>query len=209
MVALGMPGDRIRVHHTGVDLDRFRPVDRAAAKKALGVAGPLLVAVGALNANKGQHLAIQALAQIPDATLILVGDGAERSNLARLAQRLGLESRVRLLGVRPHDALPALLAAADVAVQPSADEGLANVWVEALACGTPVVTTDVGGARDVVDRPEAGRLVARDPDAIAAAVRELLAAPPPTEAVRKAAERFSWEKNSAELFEHLSEDSRD
>jgi glycosyltransferase involved in cell wall biosynthesis len=65
--ALGMPADRIRVHHTGVDLDRFRPLDRVAAKKALGVSGPLLVSRRRSQRDKGQHLAIQALAQIPDA----------------------------------------------------------------------------------------------------------------------------------------------
>ncbi|HEX8527073.1 glycosyltransferase, partial [Allosphingosinicella sp.] len=80
----------------------------------------------------------------------------------------------------------------------------ANVWVEAMACGTPVVTTDVGGAREAIDRPEAGRLVEPDPESLAAAVRELLAAPPPQQAVREAAAKFSWQRNSAELFEHLS-----
>ena len=99
--------------------------------------------------------------------------------------------------------LPALIAEADVMVLPTVSEGLANVWVEALACGVPVVTSDVGGARDVIDRPEAGRLVPREPKAIAAAVRELLAAPPDRAEVRKAAEKFSWERNGAELAAHL------
>jgi glycosyltransferase involved in cell wall biosynthesis len=88
-------------------------------------------------------------------------------------------------------------------VLPSNSEGLANVWVEALACGTPIVITDVGGAREVLDRPEGGRLVARDTDAIAAAVQSLLADPPVQEEVRRLAERFSWEKNARELREHL------
>jgi glycosyltransferase involved in cell wall biosynthesis len=73
-----------------------------------------------------------------------------------------------------------------------------------LACGTPVVTTDVGGAREVIDRPEAGRLVPRDPDAVAAAVNALLADPPAQAAVRAAAERFSWSRNAAELHAHLA-----
>ena len=163
MIALGLPEEKIRVHHTGIDLDRFRPVDRAAAKAALGVDGPLLISVGHLNARKGQEIALAALAKIPGATLFLAGDGPERARLEREAGAKGLASRVRFLGVQPHDALPGLLAAADIMVLPTISEGLANVWVEALACGTPVVTSDVGGAREVVDRPEAGRLVPRDP----------------------------------------------
>jgi glycosyltransferase involved in cell wall biosynthesis len=204
MAELGIPAEKIRVHHTGIDLDRFRPVDRAAAKAALGVDGPLLVTVGGLLERKGQAIAIAALADLPGATLLLVGGGPERQALERQARRLGVEARVRFLGARPHADLPGLLAAADVAVQPSDYEGIANAWVEALACGTPVVTCDVGGARDAVDRPEAGRLVARNPAAMADAIRELLADPPAQAAARAAAERFSWEKNSAELFDHLS-----
>jgi glycosyltransferase involved in cell wall biosynthesis len=204
MAALGLPPDKIRVHHAGIDLDRFRPTERAAAKAALGVTGPLLACAGALTSRKGQDLAIEALALIPDATLILVGGGPERSRLERLAARLGLAARVRLLGIQPHDRLPALLAAADVMVLPTATEGLANVWIESLACGTPVVTSDVGGAREAIDRPEAGRLVPREPAAIAAAVLELLAAPPDPALVRKAAEKFSWARNATELRDHLA-----
>lgn len=203
MAALGLPDERIRVHHTGIDLDLFRPVGRAKAKAALGVTGPLLVSVGGLLRRKGQDLAIEALRQIDGATLILAGDGPDRARLEALARASGLEGRVRFLGNRPHDALPALLAAADVMVLPTVSEGLANVWVESLACGTPVVTSDVGGAREVIDRPEAGRLVARAAHAIAGAVRELLASPPAQGEVREAAEGFSWDRNGAELAAHL------
>ena len=203
MVALGMPEERIRVHHTGVDLDRFRPRERGAAKRALGVDGPLIVSAGALIPLKGQHLVIEALAALPGVTLILAGDGPERPALERLAAARGLASRVHFLGNRPHEELPGLLAAADAMVLPSQREGLANVWVEALACGTPLVITDVGGAREVIDRPEAGRIVAREAEAIAAAVTDLLAAPPPAETVRQSAERFSWAENGEALHRHL------
>jgi glycosyltransferase involved in cell wall biosynthesis len=204
MAALGLPEEKIRVHHTGIDLDLFRPVDREAAKADLGIAGPLLISVGHLNARKGQDIALAALELIPNATLFLAGDGPERAKLEREARAKGLSARVRFLGVLPHAALPGLIAAADVMVLPTLSEGLANVWVEALACGTPVVTSDVGGAREVVDRPEAGRLAARDPRAVAQAVNALLADPPEQAAVRAAAERFSWERNAAELHEHLA-----
>jgi glycosyltransferase involved in cell wall biosynthesis len=109
-----------------------------------------------------------------------------------------------LLGPRPHEALPALAAAADVGVLASSSEGLANAWVESLACGTPVVISDVGGARELVDRPAAGRIVARDPAAIAAAVADLLAFPPDPASVRAAAERFTWDANALALRDHLA-----
>src|SRR5688500_6022809 len=98
MVALGLPAGRIRVHRTGVDLDRFRPVDRAAAKAALGVAGPLLVTAGGLIPRKGQRFAIEALADLPDATLLVVGGGPDGPALARLARQRGVADRVRFLG---------------------------------------------------------------------------------------------------------------
>jgi glycosyltransferase involved in cell wall biosynthesis len=204
MVALGLPAEKIRVHHTGIDADRFRPVDRAAAKARFGVDGPVIAFVGHLIELKGPMLALAALEAIPGATLIMIGEGADRPLIERTARRRGLADRVRLLGTRPHSELPGLLAMADVMVLPSRREGLANAWVEAVACGTPVVTTDVGGARDVIDRPAAGRIVARDPQAIAAAVRDILANPPDPAEVAKAAERFSWDRNTAELFDHLS-----
>jgi glycosyltransferase involved in cell wall biosynthesis len=204
MATLGIPAEKIRVHHTGVDLERFRPVDRGAAKAALGVSGPLIVTVGHLNERKGQRIAVEALALFSEATLIFVGDGPDRDWLQQRIAAPDVAGRVRLLGVRPHGELPALLAAADVMMLPTASEGLANVWVEALACGTPVVTSDVGGAPEVIDRPAAGRLVPREPSAIAAAVSELLADPPSQDVVRASAARFSWDANRDALLKHLS-----
>src|SRR4051812_15218622 len=204
MAAMGMPDPRMRVHHTGIDLDRFRPLDREAAKRKLGVAGPLIVTPGNLVPLKGQRLAVEALSELPEATLLIAGEGPERPALEALIAARGLGGRARLLGAVAPDAMPELLAAADLMLLASEREGLANVWLEALACGTPILIPDVGGAREVLDRPEAGRLVPREPAAIAAAGRELLACPPDPAAVRKAAERFSWERNAAELHEHLA-----
>jgi teichuronic acid biosynthesis glycosyltransferase TuaC len=200
MAALGLPADRIRVHHTGIDLDAFHP---GAAPAGRAAAGTSLLAVGHLIPRKGQEHALAALERLPGATLILVGEGPDRAKLERIVRRRGLGDRVRFLGNVPHEALPGLFAAADVMVLPTASEGLANAWVESIACGTPVVTSDVGGARDIVDGPAAGRLVPRDPDAIAAAVRDILENPSDPAEVRKSAEAFSWTRNAAELADHL------
>ena len=204
MAALGIPADRIRVHHTGVDLARFAPHDQTRAKAVLGIDGPLVVSVGALIPRKGHDIAIDAVAQLPGVQLRIAGEGPERPRLAAQIGRLGLGGRVKLVGNIAHGELPALLAAADVMALASASEGLANAWVEALASGTPIVIPDAGGASEVVTSPEAGRIVARTAGAFAAAIQELIAAPPPRDRVRAAAAGFTWEANTAALYHHLA-----
>ena len=204
MAAIGLPGEKIRVHYTGVDREHFRPAGRAEAKRALGLDGPLLLSVGALIPRKRHQLVVEALAGIPGATLLVVGEGGERRAIEALAVRLGLADRVRLTGNLPHEEVARLMAAADVLVLASSSEGLANVIVEALASGTQVVAGDVGGAREAIDRPEAGALVEMEPQAIAGAVNAILAAPPEPAEVSASAERFSWQRNAEELFDHLS-----
>jgi glycosyltransferase involved in cell wall biosynthesis len=203
MIELGMPGDKIAVHYTGVDRSVFRLRERSSAKAMLKVKGPLLLSVGNLISRKGHRFAIDAAAALDDSTLWIVGGGPDAAELQARIDKLGLGDRVRLIGHSPHVMLPVLLAAAAATILATSGEGLANVWVESLACGTPVVTTDVSGAREAIDRPEAGRIVARDPAAIAAAVRELLADPPDPEKVRAASDKFSWEANAEQLEAHL------
>lgn len=205
MIALGMPADRIVVHYTGLDHRRFRPIPRSEARARIAeLTGlreeeRLLVTPGALIPIKGQRIALAALAQLPGVRLALAGTGADETGLRSLAANLGVTERVGFLGQVSHDFLPTLLSAADAVVLPSEREGLANVWIEALACGTPLVIPDVGGASEVVRDATAGRLVARTPQAIAAAVCDLLLAPPDQQAVAANAARFSWEANAAEL----------
>ena len=204
MVALGMPRERITLHRTGLDRSVFRPLDKALMRRKLGLdaTAPLLVSVGALIPRKGQTFALEALAGLPGAHLALAGSGADETALRQRAQALGLADRVHFLGPVPHGQLPELLSAADLFVLPTASEGLANAWVEALACGTPVITSDIPGARELVTSPDYGRLVPRNADAIAAAARELLANPPARAAVEQAVAEFSWEANAAQLVTH-------
>lgn len=210
MAAMGMSQDKIAVHYTGLDKDLFHPMasDLARARLAhefgirLEPQQRFLVAVGALIPRKGQALAIEALREIPNAILGLAGKGPDRGKLERLARRLGLADRVRFIGSLDHETLPSVLSASDVMVLPSASEGLANAWVEALACGTPIVIAEVGGARELLKKPEAGRIAARDPGAIAAAINELLAVPPDRQTVSGTVSAFSWQAHATRLAEY-------
>ena len=207
MVALGLPPEKIAVHHTGLDRDLFHPLDRiecrlhAAAHFGFDLppGTPLLATVGALIPRKGQAIVVRALAQLPEVRLLLVGDGPDKADLIGLAEREGVAGRVHFLGSLDHTLLPVVLSAADAMVLPSASEGLANAWVEALACGCPLVISDAGGARELLTAPEAGRIVAREPTAIAEAVRALLANPPEREAIAATVERFSWPAHAQAL----------
>jgi len=213
MAALGMPGEKIRVHYTGLDRTRFRVLERSLARERIAAradwavppAGHLLLSVGALVPVKGHDLAIAALAHLsPGTHLAIAGTGELDAALREQAARRGLADRVHFLGAVGHETLPVLLSAADAMVLPSEREGLANAWIEALACGTPLVIPAVGGAPEVVCSPAAGRLAERSAEAIAAAVRDLLERPPAQDDVAAAAARFSWETCAAELAEAYS-----
>ncbi|SLJ87335.1 glycosyltransferase [Novosphingobium mathurense] len=207
MIELGMPAERIDVHYTGLDRELFHPVERGAARALvsampnLGIwsQGPLLVTPGALIERKGQSLVIEALTHLPEARLALAGSGEDMPQLEALATRLGVSDRVHFLGLVNHEVLPNLLCAADVLVLPSTSEGLANVWIEGLACGTPIVIPDIGGASEVVKDSSAGRLVERNPESIAQAISEILADPPSQSDVAANVNRFSWGVNAENI----------
>lgn len=199
LVALGAAPEKVTVLRNGVDLDAFRPVpDRAAARAALGFDGPTLLSVGLLIERKRHDLTIQALARLSGHRLVIAGEGPERSALAALAARLGIADRVRLVGPVPHARLPLYYSAADVMVLASSREGWANVLLESMACGTPVVATAAWGSREAVAAPEAGVVVDEaSPAALAAAVGRLLAAPPDRAATRAYTEQFGWDETTA------------
>ncbi|MCJ2182495.1 glycosyltransferase [Novosphingobium sp. 1949] len=213
MIALGMPEERIGVHYTGLDRERFHPIERSAARTLVSAMpgleiwskGPLIVTPGALIARKGQQLVLQALIHLPDARLALAGAGEDEARLKAEAQILGVADRVHFLGQVSHDILPTLLCAADVMVLPSASEGLANVWIEALASGTPIVVPDIGGAREVVRSDTAGRIAPRSADAIAEAIRSILDHPPAQAEVAALVKDYSWGENAENLVHFWSD----
>lgn len=195
LVALGAPAARTLVLRNGVDLELFHTGDRAAARRAMQVEGFTMLCVGLLIPRKGHELVIRALVDAPDCRLLIAGDGPLRGDLEALARRLKVADRVRFLGEVAHAELPKIYAAADVLVLASSREGWANVLLEAMACGTPVIATDVNGASEIVQGPEAGLLmVERTPECLLASLRRLRSRPPRREETRAYAESFGWER---------------
>jgi glycosyltransferase involved in cell wall biosynthesis len=154
------------------------------------------------------HRAIEAMASLPGYALLIVGEGPEHPRLAAPIERLGLADRVRLLGSRLHGELPALYGAADALVLASSREGWANVLLEAMACGTPVIASDIWGNPEVVRCAAAGLITARNTAAaIAPAVHRLFATLPDRSAARRDAEAFGWDEATAgqlRLFRRLA-----
>ncbi|MGE3476595.1 MAG: glycosyltransferase family 4 protein [Rhodospirillaceae bacterium] len=199
LVELGVPQQRVTVLRNGVDLQLFRPFrepkERAVARRTFGMeGGTALVSVGQLIERKGHHLIIAALPELPDAHLFIAGEGPDRAKLKNLAAELGVAGRVHFLGVVPHGELPLLYAAADISILASSREGWANVLLESMACGTPVVASRIWGTPEVVAEPAAGVLMPeRSAAGVAAGVKAVLANLPERGATRRYAERFSWD----------------
>jgi teichuronic acid biosynthesis glycosyltransferase TuaC len=199
LVELGAPEEKVTVLRNGVETDLFRPPpNRAAARAAIGLTRPTLISVGGLIARKGHDRTIEAMRQLPEFELVIAGEGPERERLSAQIVRHQLGDRVRLLGPRPHGELAALYGAADASVLASSREGWANVLLESMACGTPVVASAIWGNPEVVRAPAAGVIYQPNtPDGIAAGVRQLFAAMPERRATRAYAEMFGWDETTA------------
>ena len=212
-VAAGASGDKVRVVGNGVDTTRFYPVDRSWARQQIGIPedAPVLISVGGLVERKGFHRVIEQLPQLcqrfPNLHYVIVGggggEGDRRAALETQAERLGLRGRVRFLGPIEPDRLRVPLSAADVFVLATRNEGWANVFLEAMACGLPVVTTEVGGNAEVVPRAFGTLVPFGDGAALRAAMAEALTRPWDRRSIRAYAERNSWDRRVRALVEEL------
>ena len=196
LAQLGANPAKLHTLRNGVDLERFVPEPREAARARLGLntEGRYLLSVGHLIERKGHHIAIEALAGLPGVTLLIAGSGPEEGALKALALRLGVADRVHWAGVVPQTELKWWYSAADALTLCSSREGWANVLLEAMACGTPVIASNIWGTPEVVSTPAAGLLMAqRDAASLALAWRNLMANTPERQATRNHAEGFSWD----------------
>ena len=214
-VALGADPARLETVPYGVDTLRFRPdpSHRASTREAAGIGAdvPLAFAAGRLVRKKGFEYLIDGLALTPGMVLVIAGDGTLDAELRERARAAGVGERVRFLGNQTQDSVAEWLMAADVVVVPSVRDdsgnvdGLPNVVLEALASGTPVITTTAGGIGSVVEDGRTAAVVPeRDPAAIAAALARLITNRAESAALGKAARtlvegQFGWARVAERL----------
>jgi glycosyltransferase involved in cell wall biosynthesis len=210
LVSLGVAADNIHVLPNGVDLEKFRPLS-SDPEQWDAPNGLVLLSVGHLLEGKGHHIVIEALKELPRATLLIVGEGPEQSALRKLCERLGLTSRVRFLGYVPHDQMAGVYSSADFTILASAHEGMPNVVLESLACGTRVIATAVGGIVEVITTDVAGSMMQeRCAGAVADCVHGLTKRQHDRRDTREFAERFAWRdtiRKQVMLYERILQKS--
>ncbi|MCE2572193.1 glycosyltransferase [Motilimonas eburnea] len=195
----------------GVDCDTFYPVDKQQARAALGLAetDQVLITVAGLVPRKGFHLVIDALAQLPDSVKYVIVGGASAEGdyqltLEQQVARLGLSSRVLFVGPKPKSELRHYLSAADLFVLASANEGWANVILEAMACGVPVLASDVGGNREVIANEQLGLIYPYGDQAkLLAGIEQGLAKHWQQETLYQYAKANSWQLRVEQLKRHF------
>lgn len=216
LCAMGMPENRVTTLRNGVDLNRFVALDHDAAQYEVGVKGRVWLCVGHLIERKGVNHSIHALQHVPDVTLLIAGDGPLEKKLKLQAKNLSVAGRIRFLGAIAHDDLPRYYSAADALILATRSEGMPNVVLEALACGTAVLATAVDGIPEIMTGPPAGRLLReRSASAVLEAWQSLDAGelgPAGRHARRQYARDFGWEQTvqgQLALFDRVLADTPD
>ena len=221
-LSCGIASAKLQVVGNGVDIAKFSPQPQARAREALGIPlqAKVIVTVGGLVERKGFHRVIAAmpalLKKFPGLCYLIIGgpspEGDWTQQLKQQVSELQLDGAVRFLGPMAADQLSQPLSAADVFVLSTRNEGWANVLLEAMACGLPVVATDVGGNREVVSSPDLGVIVPfDDPESLVNAIAESLDTKWDQVAIRAYAQANTWDSRVATLvqeFRALAQGSR-
>ncbi len=206
---LGVSPARIEVIPNGVDLNRFQRGDRVAARRQLGlpIDARLIVTVAHLGQRKGHHESIAALRSLPqDVKLVLVGGagplGGDGSDLRQLADSLGVADRLIIAGKQSHERVPKYYQAADISVLASWREGCPNTVLESLACGIPVVATDVGSVSCMIEDGVNGRIVpVRDVQRLTDGIQDVLVLGPSPHQVRHSPAVRSWDAVASDVLQ--------
>ena len=201
----GAAAQKVGVIPCGINLERFRPIDKETARQCSGLNDDRIVLfVGRLDPLKGIDKLLKAMSYLKDTgrtRLALIGGDKnsqqEIENLKRTARELQIQDSVSFLGLIKHEQLPYFYSAADVCVIPSYYESFGLVALESLACGTPVVATDVGNLKDIIRQGETGYVIEDSPELLADRIALLLSRPRPDAdsilSMRASISGFGWE----------------
>jgi glycosyltransferase involved in cell wall biosynthesis len=205
VTSMGIPEGNVVVIPNGVDKVKFYLRDRSECRALLGLAGDkrYVLFIGNLAEVKGCKYLLQALTRLnlSETETIIIGDGPLGRELESLANRLGIRDHIQFKGRQPYEDIPFWLNAADILCLPSLNEGCPNVVLEALACGTRVVASSVGGVPDLIDAPDKGWLARpADTDDLARCIHSALMA---SDKDFSASLAMSWEENADQLYRIL------
>jgi glycosyltransferase involved in cell wall biosynthesis len=197
LIEQGADAENLIVLRNGVDTRHYIERNRNEVRSKLTISGPVMVFAGWLIERKRLDIVLGVTKAVLGLTTIIVGDGPERQKLEAQANEMGISDRIHFVGQKTPEQMPDYYSAADVLLLPSDREGWANVLLEAQACGTPVVTRNVGAAHDVVTHDSVGRVVdSDDAGEIALAVSDLLSKKVDRAHVRAHACNYSWDATS-------------
>lgn len=202
----GAPADQVHTIVNGFNTSVFHPRDQQAIRQRLGIAldEQVIIYVGRFVEAKGMRELIQAFQAMArtnnKVSLALIGDGVMKAELISLIEQAGLQGRVRIPGGQPPDQVAEWICAADVLTLPSWSEGYPNVVVEGLACGRPVVATDVGGTREILNERNGILIPPRQADVLQKALEQALRANWDREAIARAMQR-TWDDVAKETLQ--------
>ena len=192
LISLGADPQKITTLRNGVDLSFFHDTGQRHDETTTHVK-PVMLFAGWLIPRKRLDLVLEVTARIPELTTLIVGDGPLLEELKAKTRKMGIENRVSFLGQMPPDQMPTIYSSADLLFLPSDREGCANVLLEAMACGTPVVARAVGAAPDLIVDADGGVVVdSEDADVLAGAVHRLIGNLPSRKNTRAFAHAFDW-----------------
>ncbi|MGB1262263.1 MAG: glycosyltransferase [Cognaticolwellia sp.] len=204
MITMGISKEKIHVIYNGVDQQQFQLV----GAKSETINDDYILYVGNLKKEKGVIELLKGFAAIqnkyPSLKLFYAGPGNMKNELARQAKFLEIDHKVTLLGSVDHAELPKLIGQAKMLALPSYNEGVPNVVLEAMACGTPVLVSNVGGIPEVVDENICGTIIPAKSDlAVAEGIEQILLKQWCKRDIREHSQKFSWQNNKQQLLNML------
>ena len=205
MVTMGVEKEKIHVIYNGVDHSIFKIQDGPSDQKN----DDYILYVGNLKKEKGVIELIKGFAAInkkyPTLKLLYAGPGNLRNEIVSHAEHLAISDKVILLGGVDHSQLPELISQARVLALPSYNEGVPNVVLEAMACGTPILATNVGGIPEVVNEKVCGKIIVAKSDvAVAEGLDYILSSTWNKESIQQHSQQFSWQNNKHQLLKMLT-----